>query len=276
MAHPAIPSLIDTHLHVWQRGRFNYHWIQPDSPLDCDFDLADMLMAMATLPVMGGILVEAANTSAEIEWLLAVAASDSKRWGVVGWIDLEQATAPQLIAHFAQQSSFKGVRLNWVVPHPNPGLLTPAMETLAAHRLVVDVLTLPAHWDSLIEFMETYQATTFVVEHLGGITITNRELSSWHAGMARLAHLPNVVLKVSAFTTPTLPEATTFGDYLKVVLSLFGPERLLFGSNWPICLATLTYTDTVLWLHHILIAQNFADLDALFWGNAARIYSFYF
>ncbi len=274
MATAAEPGIVDAHLHIWQRSRFVYHWLEAGSALDRDFSLEDVREEMRALVVRGGILIEATNTSVEIPWLLEIGQADSLRWGVVGWIDLEHPDVQAKIDHFAHHEHFKGVRLNWLASRPQPERLHAAMLALQSHALVVDILTRFDRLPEVAGFIARYPDTVFVLDHLGGVPVGTGELEVWRATLKLFATLPNVVVKFSGYTThdAALPTVSTLRDYLQAAVEALGVERLMFGSNYPICLSASSYSETVMRLREAASELNAGERAALFGRTALKTY----
>jgi len=261
MAAAADGGIIDSHVHLLQPSQFAYHWLKSESPLNRDFSLADFRAETQKSNVIGGILMEATNTPQEIAWLLKVTEQDSRCWGVIGWIHLEQPDAAAQIKHFAAHPNFKGVRLNWLVSRPNPDRLYAAMQALQAHQLVVDVLARFEYLPEVAALIREFPRLTFVLDHMGGSPLSAATLGAWCSTMRPFVSLPNVMLKVSGYSTET-----SLRGYLQAAVTCFGAHRLMFGSNYPLC---QRYTQTIEILRE---ASDTAWYAALFRENALTTY----
>jgi len=260
---------VDTHLHILQPSRFRYHWLEPESALDRDFHLNEISGAMHTQNVIGGILIEATNTSQEIDWLLALCAHEPFYKGIIGWIDLEDADIAMQIDRFAQSGHFKGVRLNWLDSRPNPKRLDAAMRAVQQHRLVVEVLARFVHLPEIVTFMRSHPDVMFVLDHLGGAAINEAGLEAWRAAMQWLANLPNVTIKISGYGNSAV---ATLRAYVCIALQTVGSQCLMFGSNWPMFLGTSTYTDLVEHARAAVADWDHATRAAFFHDTAKTIY----
>lgn len=273
MATASDLKIIDAHLHLWQRSRFAYHWLEVGSAMDRDFRLEDIRREMNSLNVVGGLLMEATNTPQEIPWLLAICEADSRGLGVIGWIHLEDDDAVEQIKRWAKHKHFKGVRLNWLASRSETYPLEAAMDALQEHNLVVDILP---HRDCLPEiaaFIAQHPHLTFVLDHLGGVPIYAKGLSHWFDVLRMLAHLPNTVIKFSGYTRPD--EALSISvlrDYLAVAIKIVGIERMMFGSNWPLCLKAVSYTDVLQDVQAACIDLDTAAQTAFFYRTASATY----
>ncbi|MBW4438966.1 MAG: amidohydrolase family protein [Pleurocapsa minor GSE-CHR-MK-17-07R] len=264
MARSQRLDLIDAHLHVWDPVLFSYAWMTPGSPLFRQHALDDIAESMQALHITGGLLVEAANSADEIPWLLGCAKAAGPRWGVIGSLPLEAADAPERIAHLAGNPAFRGIRLNWLSPRLMGDTLARALHAMADHRLVLDIL--PA-FDCLVEIIAcaaAFPALTVVLEHMGGGDFSAAALAHWRSAIAPAGDLPNIAVKFSGWgTTDFLP------DYLAAADALFGADRLMHGSNWPVCgdIALVTRA-------HLALTEQYSHgwRARFFHDTAARIY----
>jgi len=242
-----------------------FRWLKPDSPLHRDITLDDVRDDLLKVNVSGGILIEATNTPEEISWLLKLTEADDRCWGVIGWIHLEQPNAVEQINHFAQHPNFKGVRLNWLAPRSNPERLYAAMHALQDRRLVVDVLARPELLPDVAALIRDFPQLTFVLNHMGGSSMTKTGLEAWCDAMQPFVPLSNMRLKVSGYT----PESY-LSPYLQVADHCFGVQRLLFGSNYPLC---VSYTETVETLRQAAADKDAPWQAALFRETALTTYN---
>jgi L-fuconolactonase len=237
MAARAAAEVIDAHVHVWDRGRFSYPWIAAGSPLDRDVLPGELRQVVAGQPVVGGLLVEAANTPAEIPWLLLCAAQLPGQWGVIGSLPLDAADAPEQIARWAADPRFRGVRLNWFEPRPETAPLRPAMDALARAGLALDLLCNPEYLPEISRFARDHADVSIVLNHFGGAQPGRDSL----AALEPFSRLETVRVKVSGFSCGA--------DQLRAALTrldeLFGPGRMLFGSNYPLCLSRGAYAEVL-------------------------------
>lgn len=262
-------QIIDTHIHILQPSRFHYHWLESGSAFNRDFELADVRQEMKSSGVVGGVLMEATNTPEEISWLLEVCEISEGYWGVIGWIALEQQDAIKRIAHFAQHPQFKGVRLNWLERRTHTTQLDQTIQAVASHGLVVDVLARWEHLSDILIFMRGHPQVSFVLEHLGGVTLNKAMFAPWQSIMKAFASLPNVTVKISGYAaSSTIP----LRNYVETAVTLFGSHRLMFGSNYPLCLHAASYSEIVTHLYDITADLGKGLQTALFFETARHIY----
>jgi L-fuconolactonase len=224
------------------------------------------------LPIVGGILMEATNTADEIGWLLELATELKGTWGVIGWIDLDRGTVLRSIQRYAKHDAFKGVRLNWLTPRECKALRK-GIEKLTSLGKVIDILPAFDQLPAIHRFVRDFPDTTFVLEHFGAISLQAEFFSAWQLQMSALAQLPQVSLKLSGFRAAHTPEdIALFHRYCDTALALFGTERLLFGSNYPIGQQSNTYSDTLATFMTWLCTQSVEVREAVLSGNARGIY----
>jgi len=275
----ATPRVIDAHQHFWRIDRGDYGWLTPaQGAIYRDFLPADLQPVVARRGIDATILVQAAPTVAETRFLLDVAAAAPLVAGVVGWAPFAALDSSNQIARLAEDPLLVGLR-PMVQDEPDDDWLAdprlaPAFEAMIAHRLVFDALVLPRHLPRVARVLERHPDLTVVVDHGAKPRIREREIDAWRTDMAIVAAHPEVMCKLSGLVTEAPPNSglTTLRPYIDVLLELFGPQRLLWGSDWPVVELAGGYER---WLD--LAQEALADLDpaaraAVFGGNAERVY----
>jgi L-fuconolactonase len=277
------PPRIDAHQHYWALSRGDYDWLRPEMvPIHRDFAPADLDPLLLAAGIAGTIAVQAAATEAETRYLLDLAAGCGTIFGVVGWSDLEAADAPARIRALAADPLLVGLRPmvhdiaddNWLT---RPAL-DAAVAGMQSQGLVFDALVRPQHLPPLIRFAQSHPGLPVVVDHLAKPVIAaGRGGAGWNAwarNMAALAAMPQVSCKLSGMVTEAGPDwdADRLRPFAELALELFGPDRLIWGSDWPVLGLAGTYGQ---WWHataDLLASQPQAARDAILGGNAARIY----
>lgn len=253
---------IDTHQHFWKLDRGDYDWLTPDlTPLYQDFLPQDLEPILAQHAVDGTIAVQAAATEAETEYLLWLA--DRFDWilGVVGWVDLAAPHACNSIARLAEHPKLVGLRpMIQDIPEDDWMLgeaLAPAIAAMVASDLTFDALVMPRHLENLDRFLGRYPALRVVVDHCAKPEIRHRQWEPWAADLAKIARHQNTFCKVSGLTTEAgdIWSDADLAPYLGQVAKVFGPQRLLFGSDWPVLNIASDYGD---W--HQLISSSATDI----------------
>ena len=269
--------LIDAHQHYWRIGQAGHEWPTPDlSPIYRDFLPADWAAEAGQLGIEGSVLVQSQPSDADTDWMLEVAEATPSVKAVVGWCDLKAPDAPKRISELAAHPLFKGLRPmlqglpeDWIA---DPAL-DPAIEAMIASGLRFDALVFTRHLPNLALFAERWPELPIVIDHMAKPPIADGEIDGWAREMERLAALPNVMCKLSGLFTEmaTGQSRDVSRPYVATVGALFGPERLMWGSDWPVINLA---GDMAEW--HALAAEltgfDQAGRDMLFGGNAARFY----
>ena len=194
--------IIDSHQHVWQLSRGDYGWLTPElKPLYRDFLPRDIEPIFKELRIDGSILVQAAPTLAETEFLLDLAAQHDFIFGVVGWVDMESLSAPACIEKLAENPYFLGIRpmiqdisdIHWMLKKE----ITPSLKMLEDLNLTFDALVLPPHLPNLIQLLGNYPHLKVVIDHGAKPFIKNAILQPWVTEMKMLSDFPNVFCKLS-------------------------------------------------------------------------------
>ncbi|MBL8220478.1 MAG: amidohydrolase family protein [Bryobacterales bacterium] len=233
---------IDAHHHLWNYSVEEYGWISEEMRvLRRDFAPVDLKEQMDSAGVAGAVAVQARQTVKETEWLLQQAEGNAFLLGVVGWVPLASVGVKKEIERFAAHRKLKGFR-HVVQDEPDDRFLLGAafnagVRELEGTGLVYDILIYERQLPAAIEFVDLHPRQRFVLDHVAKPRIRDGVLSPWKEGMRKLARRENVYCKVSGMAT----EADWGGwtaeglrPYFEVALEAFGPERLMFGSDWPV------------------------------------------
>ncbi|MET0209945.1 MAG: amidohydrolase family protein [Burkholderiaceae bacterium] len=287
-----LPCRIDAHQHFWQVARGDYDWLRADvpalRPLYRNFLPRNLSPLLRRHGVTQTVVVQAAPTEAETEFLLTLA--DDHDWigGVVGGVDLSQPAAALALERWARHPKFKGVRpmlqdlgdVEWIARAPNRGV----MHALVDLNLRFDALVRPQHLAALLQFLRRYPDLPVVIDHAAKPQIAAGWQADWAAvwrrDMAEIAAHPNVVCKLSGLLTetawsqnPSLKQAiSNVRPVWNELLGWFGPERLLWGSDWPV-LSIAADFDRWVSVCDALIGELPARDQARIWhDNACRFY----
>ncbi|MBO0707185.1 MAG: amidohydrolase family protein [Candidatus Dormibacteraeota bacterium] len=258
----AAAGRVDAHHHLWEShrrfplsgdwllGSVGYGWAEAGLPeLDRDFAPSALAPSLAAAGVSSTIVVQAIHVEGETEWLLRVARATSSIAGVVGWMDL---AAPSEVVHQRltglRDEGLVGVR-HLVQFEPDPRWLlrtevVRGLEVVAALGLPYDLLLVPSQLHLVPELSDRLPQLRMVIDHLAKPPIAAGVLDPWRGDIRRAAQNPNVYCKVSGMVTEADHRRWTPGDlrpYIEVVLEAFGPGRLMFGSDWPVCTLAATY-----------------------------------
>jgi L-fuconolactonase len=279
---------IDAHCHLWQLDRGDYHWLDTSNPefrsIAYDFTIDDLATATKNTNVSQFIAVQAAATEAETDYLLSLADENSDILGVVGWVDLAGANAVNSIDRFSKHTAFKGIRpmlqdienTTWLVDVPAPHIWT----HLEQNNLRFDALITPRHLPMIHQFCLDHPNLPIVIDHAAKPDIAgahDEAFKTWCSNMSAIAQQSNTHCKISGLLTKMapaqLPNAHTILEpFIDHLLDVFGPERLMWGSDWPVVLMAGDYN---IWndLTMKLLQDLSHDSRALILGgSAAKFY----
>jgi L-fuconolactonase len=270
---------IDAHHHLWTLARGDYGWLTPDlAPIYRDFSLADLTPHLSAAAIDGTILVQAAPTEAETMFLLDIAGSADVVRGVVGWADFDAADGEARIDVLAERKLLVGLRPmvqdipddDWLIRSELAALLT----TMAQHNLIFDALVLPRHLPLLVQVVDSHPDLQFVLDHCAKPRLSTGEIASWRRDIALLAERSNVVCKLSGLATEAASgwQVADLRPAVDHVLGCFGPERLLWGSDWPVVNLAGGYEKWLAATESLLSDLSANERGAIFGGNAARTY----
>jgi L-fuconolactonase len=233
---------IDAHHHLWKYNARDYVWMNDSMmTLRRDFLIPELEDLMREAGVEGTVAVQARQTIAETEWLLKLAEHHPFILGVVGWVPLAELDAGLTLDRLVHHSRLKAVRH---VLHDEPDdfyMLNDdfnrGVDLLQSYRLAYDILIFERHLPQTIAFVDRHPGQIFVIDHIAKPRIRDGVMSPWRERMEDIAKRENVYCKVSGMTTEA--DWNTWSPdmlrpYFDVVLSAFGPERLMFGSDWPV------------------------------------------
>jgi len=230
----------------------------------------------------GSIAVQARQSLAESHWLLGLADADSRVRGVVGWVDLQGDRVEEELAVVASHPKFRGVR-HVVQDEPEDDfMLRPAFQRgiarLKQFGLCYDILIYPKQLPATLKLVQTFPEQPFVLDHIAKPLIRDGVISPWREQILELASFANVSCKVSGLVTEanhTQWQSAEFRPYLEVVFEGFGAKRLMFGSDWPVCLLAGSYEQVFLLVEDFVKRQARWDdtaQAAFFGGNCAQFY----
>ena len=274
----------DAHHHLWELARRPHAWLdgREMDGIRRDFTLADLAPQAKAAGIGRTVLVQVLPSLAETAEFLALAGEPDLVAGVVGWADLTCAAVPETLA--ALRSGPGGARLagirHLVQGEPDPGWLARpdvrrGLRAVADAGLVYDLLTLPRQLPAAIEAARALPGLTFVLDHLSKPPIASGALQPWATLVRELAALPNVSCKLSGMVTEAgRPGWTVAGlrPYAEVVLDAFGPSRVMFGSDWPVCLLAASYAEVVSAVQELAAGLDQDEQADVFGGTAARVY----
>ncbi len=276
-------KIVDSHVHFWEPGRLEYAWLRefpslnrprlPDhlSARSADWSVEALVFVQADCATEQGL--------AEVDWVTALAQDDRRIQAVVAFAPLERGEdVHRELADLRRRPLVRGVR-RLIQSEPLgfsrlPGFVA-GVQRLAEFGLSCDLCLRHFQMRDVIELVSQCPRVDFVLDHIGKPDIKHGRLDPWRTELAELARLPNVMCKLSGLVTEADWQRWTAADlrpFLEHALSVFGPDRVMFGSDWPVASLAATYPR---WVETLMAATGslpIGDREKLFWRNAARFY----
>jgi L-fuconolactonase len=272
---------IDAHFHLWRIDQYDSSWMQgPFARLERDFGAADIEAALARSGVDGAVFVQAQHAMSDNDWVLGLAATHACIRGVVGWVDLTDPRVEATVERYRENPHFVGVR-HIVQDEPDPDwILRPDVQrglaVLEKHRVPYDLLFFVKHLPHAATVADRFPDLPLVLDHLAKPRIKDRAIDDWLPAFREAARRPNVHCKLSGMVTEADFDSWTpadLGPYVEHALEAFGPERLIYGSDWPVCLvANAEHHDVLHALETHLEGLSDSERTAILGGNAKRFY----
>lgn len=272
---------VDSHQHYWQLARGDYFWLTPDmTVLYQDYQPSDLAPHLAQHNIAKTVLVQAADTVAETEYLLELAEQHDSIAGVVGWLDMESPHFERELVRLNEHPKFVGIRPMLQDLADDAWLLRASVRhnfrVLAEHDVAYDFLSQPRHLKHALEIIRTTPGLRCVIDHISKPFIKDGTLDPWREDLAAIAQYDNVYCKFSGLVTEADHDHWTLDDlrpYAEHVVACFGVDRLLFGSDWPVCLLAAGYDQVIDAAEQLLEPHlNETSRAAVFGGNAVRFY----
>lgn len=270
---------IDAHMHLWRLDRGDYGWITDAvAPIRRDFGPDDARPLLEAAGIDGVVLVQAAPTVAETRFLLEHAAREAWVRGVVGWVDMAAADAPDVLADLARDRNLKGIRpMIHDIPDPDWMLrpdLAPAFRAVIAHDLAFDALVKPPHLKNLLTLLRRHPDLRVVIDHGAKPDIAAGGFQPWAENMTALARETGAFCKLSGLITEAGPNwsPADLAPYIEHLLTAFGPERLIFGTDWPVMTLAGDYQGWLRIVEDQLAGLAEAERAFVLGNNAARVY----
>lgn len=271
---------IDAHHHVWDLARRPQPWTDDLSVLRRSFGFAELAPQLARQDVVGTVVVQTVASADETRELLALAHTEPLVSGVVGWLDLEAADVEDAVSALRDLPGGRhlvGAR-HQLQLEPDPEWLgrpsvRRGLAALSRHGLVYDLVVSPFQLPTVTRVVADLPDVAFVLDHAGKPAIGGGDLATWTDDIAALAKLDNVAVKLSGLVTEASWTAWTVADLqpaADVVLSAFGADRVMFGSDWPVCLLAEASYDRVVASAEALLAGLSPTERDLVWGGVAR------
>jgi L-fuconolactonase len=240
---------IDAHHHFWKYNPAEYDWIDDSmTAIRRSFLPADLKRELDNVGIHGAVSVQAQQALEETTWLLDLADENSFLKGVVGWAPLVDPNVRAILDGLASRRKLKGIR-HIIQAEPDDDFIlrddfNGGVRLLTEYGLAYDILIYERHLPQTIEFVDRHPSQVFILDHLAKPRVKDNEVEPWRTSIRRLAQRDNVYCKISGLVTEANWKSWTEGPlfvYLETVLDAFGPHRLMFGSDWPVCLIASSY-----------------------------------
>jgi len=271
---------IDAHQHFWEYVKDEYSWIS-DSMIGIrrDFLPVDFQKELLDLGFDGSIAVQARQTEQETEWLLSLSEQNDFILGVVGWVDLRDRNVNEVLAAYSRHSKFVGLR-HVVHDEVDDSFMLQkdflrGLSYLSELNLTYDFLLYPQHLPIAIEVARMLPEQRFVVDHIAKPLIKEKQMEPWATNIKELARLSNVYCKLSGMVTEANWEWWTPNDffpYLDVVIDAFGTDRVMIGSDWPVCLLGGSYEEVMSIVYEYIDSFSKSEKAAILGSNCRNFY----
>ncbi len=271
---------IDAHQHFWKYDPVRDAWIDGRmSVLKCDFLPEHFIPEMLASGIDACVAVQAGQSENETNFLLELAQQDRRISGVVGWVDLQASNVIEQLQYFSKFTKLCGFR-HIVQDEPDDRFLLSesflrGIAGLQQFGYTYDILIYPKQLSAAIEMVEKFPEQRFVVDHLAKPPVKSGQLEPWAARMKAMASNPNVYCKLSGLVTEADWKnwhTNDFRRYLDVVFDAFGSDRLIFGSDWPVCLLAATYQQVLKLVTDYVQPISRTEKDKIFGLNAIHFY----
>jgi L-fuconolactonase len=272
---------IDAHHHLWDLDVRDQPWTAELPALRRSFGIDELRPALVASEMDATVLVQTISVADETPELLAIADAEPVIAGVVGWIDLSAPDAADELARLMDGEGggrLVGIR-HQVQEEPDPRWLCradvrPGLAAVGEAGLAYDLLVKPQQLASAVDIVRALPDMRFVLDHAGKPAIRDRAIQPWQAEIAELAQLPNVAVKLSGLVTEAADEWTVeqLRPFVDVLLQAFEPSRIMFGSDWPVCLLAASYREVVAAAQELTAQLSSAERADVFGETAARWY----
>lgn len=276
-------TVVDAHHHVWDLAVRGQPWTAGFAPLQRSFSLEDLRPHLAAAGVERTVVVQTLCVAAETPELLVLAQEAPEVAGVVGWVDLCSAEVPRAIAELQEAKGGRwlvGARHQVQEERDSRWLCRPdvrrGLRALGEAGLAYDLLVLDHQLPAAVETATALGEVRFVLDHAGKPPIASGQFEPWREHLGALAQLPNVAVKLSGLVTEADTGSWTEEDlrpYVEAVLEAFGPERTMWGSDWPVCLLAASYERWLSVALELCSTLGATEREAVFGRTAARWYA---
>lgn len=272
---------IDAHTHFWNYSAQAYPWIQDNmSDLRKDFMPVDLYPMLKQSEFSGCIAVQARASEEETNFLISLASNYKFIKGVVGWVSTSSPDLEEKLQRYKQYEVLKGFRHFLQGDVDRNSMLSAnfgkAIELFTKYDFTYDLLILPDQLQYAVQLAKDHTGQRFVIDHLAKPNIRESKIRSWASDVYELSKCPNVYCKLSGLVTEARSKTWTaknFTPYINAVLKFFGPERTMFGSDWPVCLTEATFETSYKIIQKGISNLPHQEQQSVFGGTAKHFYN---
>jgi L-fuconolactonase len=272
---------IDSHQHFWKYDPVRDSWIDESmSVIQKDFSPEDLEPILKANGIDGCVIVQSDQSEAENHFQISNADSHDFIKGVVGWVDLSAANVQERLEYFSQFKKLKGFRHVLQGERQRDFMLRPdflnGISLLNKYNFTYDILVFPDQLKFAKQFVEKFPYHRFVIDHIAKPYIKDNIIEGWQEDMRAIAEQKNVFCKISGMVTETKWnnwEKADFDPYMDVVVNAFGTDRVMFGSDWPVCLVAAKYSEVLDIVKDYFSGYSNLERDKVFGGNAIKFYN---
>ena len=271
---------IDSHVHFWDYDPVRNSWITEDmGAIRRDFLPGDIGPLLKEHAIDGCILVQVNQTESENDFFLKLASAHNFVKGIVGWVDLCRENIRDRLLHYQAEKKIRGFRHILQDEADRAYMLRPdfikGIGSLQEFGFTYDLLIYPDQLSPALQLVKTFPEQLFIIDHLAKPAIRNKEPGDWKKGIFDISRMENVYCKLSGMVTEAQGQPwtnKTFTPYMDVVIESFGTDRVLFGSDWPVCLQAATYGEVLSIAEDYFSAYSSSEKEKIFGGNAVTFY----
>lgn len=271
---------IDSHQHFWNYDPSRQTWMTEEMEiLKKDFGPEQLSILLKACQLHGSIAVQASQTETENQFLLDLAERYSNIKGIIGWVDLQSENIFERLSYYKTKEKIKGFR-HVIHDEADVGfMLRPAflkgIKALQTFGYTYDILIYYFHLPNTLKLIRSFPDQLFIIDHIAKPKIGEKEIMLWKKLFTPVAAYPNVYCKISGMVTETSWhhwKQEDFTPYLDTIVELFGTERILYGSDWPVCTLSASYYDTYRIVKDYFNGFTKDEQDNFFGKNAIRFY----
>jgi L-fuconolactonase len=272
---------IDSHQHFWKFDPIRDSWITEEmNVIRRDFLPQDLLPVLQQNSFDGSVLVQSDQSEAENEFQLNNASQHEFIKGVVGWVDLLSPSVEERLQYYSQFKKMKGFRHVLQGEKDRAFMLQPVfmkgIGLLRKYNFTYDILVFPNQLKHIQDFVKAFPDQPFVIDHIAKPNIKDKKIDEWKKDMEAIAKFENVSCKISGMATEAdwvNWKKQDFNPYIDTVIEAFGPDRILYGSDWPVCLVTGSYERILEIVEYYFSSFSPGEQELFFGGNAIKFYN---